>query len=236
MTLTRILCSALFAALAPGLAGAQTIEVSKLHENLRLAANVSGDIVVGFHYDTSVEGASLPQLNADLLTDWKDKRTCLRFVSDDGLYEAAYEVSFPGLNTSRHAAIPLEKAEKKKFLRKFPADSMAVTFGTMSANGCSGVLQRVAAVAWNRSLSPESSAGYVLKVNSRNADEVYIVFPDGRDVTCEKRDTPQRVAFDHICRIEASWLKEGNPSEIEINQIRRGSFDPPVYLTLTAIR
>lgn len=224
---------ALTLALSKAPALAQDITVSKVYEHLQNAANVSGHIIVGFTYEGLPEAAQKPDLTAGLPAAWGGRTACLRLVSDDGLYEATHLVTLPESLPGTRAHIPFQ-TDKQDYLSTFPTGSMGVSLSLLSEGDCSGFVEEITASAWNGALEKGSPLDLTLNLNSRGADEVFLVFPEGTEIDCRKRETAQRVAFDFSCTIPGTLLPPGEPVPAEIVQIRRGNFDPSVEVNLVA--
>jgi hypothetical protein len=210
---------ALLAVVAPQAMAEELVQVTPLNETLSEQALISGTIVAGF---LSVGEATKekPYLEAMIPEAWKGSLVCLSLVSQDGRYEALGEYSVQGPWSGEPIRVPLESLHNE-YLSKTERSQFA---GLLSKGSCDARGQTVTPVGWNEKLDRAPSKLELL-INSRAADEVYLVFENSSDVDCVKTDSAVHLAFDFVCDIPKQVVDAGDV--IEVNRIRKGRKDRP---------
>lgn len=194
-----------------------------LEERLADTARITGQIVVSFHMSGSPSDLR-PMLQAYVPADWAGATVCLNLVSDDGLYEAkgSYEVAE---TWSGGLMEVLLDSQYEDYLRKIDRKH----FGSRLTKGrCDTQSREFTVTSWNEQL-PNAPGETDIFINSMGADEVYLLIDGVTEVDCRTEQDVSQVAFDHSCALPAG---ASGRVEVEINRIRRGTFDPPLTVLL----
>jgi hypothetical protein len=199
------------------------IVVSKLEERLANTARITGQIVASFH-TSGRPSDKRPIIQAYVPGDWAGKIVCLNLVSDDGLYEAKGSYRVAGDWPGGSMAVPLQ-SQHEDYLRKIDREHFA---SRLTKGKCDTPAKEFTVTSWNERLADSVETTNIF-INSMGADEVYLIIDGGTEVDCTAVQEVSQVAFDHSCSLPAS--KSGR-MEVEINRIRRGTFDPPLTVLL----
>ena len=210
---------ALLAMVAPQAMAEELVQVTPLTETLSEQALISGSIVAGF---LSVGEATeeKPYLEAMVPEAWEGSLVCLTLVSQDGRYEALGEYSVENSWSGEPIRVPLASSYSE-YLSKTERSQFA---GLLSKGSCDARGLTVTPLGWNEKLDRDPSRLELL-VNSRAADEVYLVFENRSDVDCVKTSSSVHLAFDFVCEIPKEVIETGDV--IEVNRIRKGRKDRP---------
>lgn len=210
---------------------AELIQATPLTETLGTQAEISGvrNVVVGF-MSVGETPEEKPYIEALVPRSWEGSSVCLTLVSQDGRYEAFAEYSVPSSWTGGQIQVPLQSSHNE-YLSETNRAHFA---GLLSKGSCDGGGESIAPLGWNERLRPNDVPSDVqLLVNSRAADEVYLIFGDSDDVDCEKSDTAIHLAFDFVCDISGEVIASGDV--IEVNRVRNGRKDRPHEVRVPAI-
>ena len=218
------------ACLAVG-AMAQTPEVElvgELTEELGNAAKISGArVVVGVTLQ-GMETDRRPTVEALFPGDWAGGLACARWLTSDALYWAygTYRLH-PGWNGAvANLLYPTGKADA---IGALSAERMAV--GITRGDCAEESLEFVPAL-WNATYSGDRQRLQIL-VNSRGADEVYVLGEDSIDVTCTAIGGGSTVGFDHVCSVPVR-AQDGS-LQLEVNRVRRGNPEDPVLISIAGV-
>lgn len=210
---------------------AQTPEIEligELTEELGNAAKISGArIVVGVTLQ-GMETDRRPTVEGFFPSDWAGGLACARWLTSDALYWAfgTYRLH-PGWNGAvADLHYPTGKAD---VVGALSAERMAV--GITRGDCAEESLEFVPAL-WNATYSGDRQRLQIL-VNSRGADEVYVLGEDSIDVICTPIGEGSTVGFDHVCSVPVR-MQDGS-LQLEVNRVRRGNPDDPVLISIAGV-
>jgi hypothetical protein len=159
---------------------------------------------------------------------WQGSRVCLRLVSSNGRYTAqqAYRVADDwagGVTRLRYETAYSADLQSEEF------SSMAVR---LTRGECGTVAAVYALTGWNTGYPAKIEKG-VLLVNSFRASEVYLIDrATGKDIPCQPMGVDAQTSFDTKCPLPLEILTGAGRLELEINSVRRGTFDPVVLVSI----
>lgn len=212
-------------------ADAQTPDVElvgELTEELGNAAKISAArVVVGVALQ-GIETDRRPTVKAVFPREWAGDFACARWLTSDALYWAYGTYRLTETWKGEVAADVHYPTGKADAVGALSAEQMAV--GITRGDCATESLEFVPAL-WNATYSEAMQTLYVL-VNSRGADEVYVLGKDSIDVTCVAVREGS-VGFDRICPV-AVQAQDGT-LELEVNRVRRGNPEAPVVISVAGV-
>ncbi len=209
----------------------ELIRATPLTETLGVRAEISGarNVVVGF-LSVGETPEEKPYIEAHVPKSWEGSSVCLTLVSQDGRYEAFAEYSVPSSWAGGQINVPLQSSHND-YLSETKRANFA---GILSQGSCDERAANIAPLGWNERLqSKDFPSDVQLLINSRAADEVYLIFDNSDDVDCEKTESAVHLAFDFVCEISGEVITSGDV--IEVNRIRNGRKDRPHEVRVPAI-
>jgi hypothetical protein len=238
LTSSVLLVLALAGAIAPRPVAAQELPRlaakadPKPVDRLMPASNVSASrLIVGVMYgtpDPSPEASLIVQVPPQ----WASASLCARLLSVDGLYEGRAEYDITNDSLGRLTRLDLVMSDKHwAAVSSLGPEGLgvAVTRGHCRENGKDHI-----AALW-RGKPDRPVADLRLLVNSQGADEVTVAVRNNSESalvrSCEPIEGGAGVAFDRVCRIEATALASGN-NLVQLNRMTMGSFEEPVEIVV----
>ncbi|MCG8273871.1 hypothetical protein MIC97_20515 [Aquamicrobium sp. NLF2-7] len=202
--------------------------VGAFTEELGTAARISAARVVVGVALRGPQSDRRPTVEALFPGDWASA-ACARWLTSDALYWAygTYRLR-EGWKGGGVASIPYPTG-KAEMVGALGAERMAVAITRGDCNTDS--LEFVPAL-WNTAYVGNARELLVL-VNSRGAEEVYVLSGPSIDVTCNALADGGTVGFDHVCLIPVR-PQEG-ALNLEVNRIRRGNMDDPVDISVVGV-
>lgn len=225
-------CALLLLGLAP--AAAQVAEITPkgaLVEHYGSKARISsGEQVAGIVVGLLMSGpkaTARPALFARVPAAWRGADMCVRVVSSDGRYEAVQAYAIGAAWRGGVARLPFKSDRHEELLKELESADIAVA---VRRGACGEDSAEYAPAGWNEDI-PADTDGARLLVNSARADEVYLVVGDA-DISCVPSQSSNRTAFDFICDLPGAILFGGEALSVEVNRVRRGSFDAAVAVVI----
>jgi len=181
--------------------------IEGFNEKVSEQVDVSGGILIGFHYNGSSPAPNLSSLFIARPKSVEDFYLKIRSV--DGVYSAEMKVSFDNW-TSSWAQIVIP-SEHQKFLRKYTKDELVVYAYRELAERRGSKTRKFHLIfpsSWGEPF-PEDEVNGRFFINSALPTASYSIPELGTSVFCKPISAEIRTAFNRTCRIDAG-LKNGN--------------------------
>lgn len=196
-------------------------------ERLENTARISGNIVSSFTANGKLV-AEKPFLEIFIPAKWAGQYFCMSLVSNDGLYEGQRNFLIEDSWKGGNFIIRLD-TKYEDYLANTNSDS----FGSLVSKGkCGTNSQEITLAGWNKSITAKK-LDYQILINSYRADEVYLILDKQDEVECSETKNTKKIAFDFVCRIPNKLMTNQNITKVEINRIRRGIFDEPLFISIS---
>lgn len=229
MRITTLLClaSGAFAFASQGISEEIALAPTGLGvERYADAAKISGSLIAGLSIP-GIKQADRPIVSAFVPVAWRGTTVCLEAVSQDGRYEASWEFLVAGDWTGGLSAVPLD-TEHADYLSQADIGSLA---SLLRLGQCGDPSTVVAPASWNVHPKLKRDEMLFLQLNSFRADEVYIISPEGEELTCRATRDTHRIAYDFECQVPVSMIRNGG-SEFEILRLKSGRVQRPESVTI----
>ena len=197
--------------------------LSKFEESLQPTRPVSGDLIAGL---AGVgRGSVLPlRIEAWVPGQWKDQSICIMLRSRDGRYEAYQSFAVPASWQSDHYVFDFSEARERDFLKREVRQLAPI----VHLGECGSDVLDISLAYWGGQAEDAGTQSLVF-VNAMRAEESSIYFfADETEIQCAVLDAADRQVFDFVCEADG---RHGT-HRIEVNRIRRGSYDDAVEFTL----